>query len=91
MEANNARDIFVVAMELHLQESPCMSEILREKCSSQHPFLKLCKQTFAILFNIFAKNEAKKYNSKIYAAKKRQPGAAGDAANRKIKKLQSNS
>ena len=41
--------------------------------------------------NISAKNEAIKYSSKIYAAKKRQPGAAGDAANRKTKKLQSNS
>ena len=63
----------------------------REKKLSRHPFLKLYKQSWEILFNIFAKNEAKKYNSKVYAAKKRQPGAAGDAANRKIKKLQSNS
>ena len=43
------------------------------------------------LIQLFAKNEAIKYNRKIYVAKKRQPGAAGDAANRKIKKLQSNS
>ena len=62
-----------------------------EKKLSEHPLLKLYKQSWDILFNKFAKNEAKKYNSKVYAAKKRQPGAAGDAANRKIKKLQSNS
>ena len=30
-------------------------------------------------------------STKVYAANKRQPGAAGDAANRKSKKLQSNS